>query len=106
MRTIILVAALVVACAVPAWAQAPFPAKSVRIVVPFPPGGPTDVLARVLAQRLGDSLGQQFIVDNRPGATGTIATAQVAKAAADGYTLLMHATSSNVGGYLSRKGSY
>jgi tripartite-type tricarboxylate transporter receptor subunit TctC len=106
MRTITLVAVLVAACAVPAWAQAPFPAKPVRIVVPFPPGGPTDVLARVLAQRLGDSLGQQFIVDNRPGATGTIATAQVAKAAADGYTLLMHATSSHVSGYLYRKVGY
>ena len=106
MRTVTLVAALVVACAVPAWAQAPFPAKPVRIVVPFPPGGPTDVLARVLAQRLGDSLGQQFIVDNRPGATGTIATAQVAKAVADGYTLLMHATSNHVSGYLYQKVSY
>ena len=74
-----------------AWAQA-FPSKTVRIVVPFPPGGGTDVIARVLAQKLTDAWGQQVIVDNKAGASGTIGSELVAKAAADGYTLLLTAT--------------
>lgn len=106
MRMITLIAAMVAAGVVPAWAQAPYPNKTVRIVVPFPPGGPTDVLARVLAQKLGEGFGQQFIVDNRPGATGTIAAALVAKSPPDGYTLIMHATSSHVSAYLYRKVGY
>lgn len=106
MRMITLIAAMVAAGVVPAWAQAPYPNKTVRIVVPFPPGGPTDVLARVLAQKLGEGFGQQFIVDNRPGATGTIAAALVAKSTPDGYTLIMHATSSHVSAYLYRKVGY
>lgn len=89
----------------PAWAQ-PYPAKTVRIVAPFPPGGPTDVLARAIAQKLTDSLGQQVIVDNRPGATGTIGAALVAKAPADGYTLILHATSSYISAYLYRSATY
>ena len=106
MRTSVVLAALLAACIAPAWAQAPYPAKPVRIVVPFPPGGPTDLLARVLAQKLGESMSQQFLVDNRPGATGTIAAAMVAKSPPDGYTLIMHATSSHVSAYLYRKITY
>lgn len=71
-------------------------AKPVRIVVPFPPGGSTDALARVLAQRLGEVFKQTFVVDNRPGAGGTIGSAQVAKAPADGYTLLLSSLAANV----------
>ena len=74
-----------------AWAQA-FPAKTVRIVVPFPPGGGTDVIARVAAQKLTESWGQQVIVDNKAGASGTIGSELVAKSPADGYTLLLTAT--------------
>ena len=67
----------------------PYPAKPVRIVVPTSPGGGNDYVARLIGQKLGDRLGQQFIVDNRPGAGGTIGTALVAKAPPDGYTLLL-----------------
>ncbi len=66
-----------------------YPEKTVRIVVPFTPGGGTDVFARILGQRLSEVYGQQFIVDNRPGAGSTIGTEFVARAAGDGYTLLM-----------------
>ncbi len=67
---------------------APFPTKPIRMVMPFPAGGPTDTLARRVAQSLSDSLGQPVVVDNKPGASGTIGSAEVARAPADGYTLL------------------
>lgn len=83
--------ALVAAVALPgaALAQGNWPTKPVRIVVPFAPGGTTDILARVLAPELSKAFGQQFIVDNRGGAGGNIGADHVAKADADGHTLLM-----------------
>jgi tripartite-type tricarboxylate transporter receptor subunit TctC len=71
-----------------AWAQA-YPTRPVRLVVGFPPGGGTDITARLIGQWLSERLGQQFVIENRPGAGSNIATEGVARAAADGYTLLL-----------------
>ncbi|MDD0811866.1 tripartite tricarboxylate transporter substrate binding protein [Curvibacter sp. RS43] len=76
-----------------AWAQAAYPNKPLRLLVPFPAGGATDILARTVSQKLGERLGTTVVVENRPGAGGTIGSDLVAKAAPDGYTLLL-ATSS------------
>lgn len=85
----ILFASTLLALAVSAHAQAPYPVKPVRLVVPYPPGGGNDTLARIFGQKLGESFGQQVIVENRPGAGATIGTTFVARAAPDGYTLLL-----------------
>lgn len=74
-----------------ALAQA-WPAKPVRVIIPFPPGGTLDAVGRALAQRLGEQLGQNFVVENRPGGNGVIGADAVAKAAPDGYTLLFNAS--------------
>lgn len=71
-----------------------YPTRPIRMVVPWPPGGVTDVIARGLAASLGDSLGQQVVIDNRPGAAGTLGVGIVAKAPADGYTVMMTDVSS------------
>ena len=72
-----------------AFAQ-PFPSKPLRIIVPFPAGGTTDIVARLVAQRMQESMGQAVLVENQGGAGGTIGAATVAKSAPDGYTMLMH----------------
>ena len=66
-----------------------FPAKSIRLILPFPPGGPTDLLGRAVAQKLSDQLGQQVVADNRPGAGGNLGLELAAKAAPDGYTIVL-----------------
>jgi tripartite-type tricarboxylate transporter receptor subunit TctC len=83
--------AALAAAGTPAFAQpaAAWPARPVRLVVPFAPGGFTDVTARILGQKLSQAFGQQFVIENRPGAGSTIGTDMVAKSAPDGYTLLM-----------------
>jgi len=99
MKTRMLLAAAVCAAALlhcaGAAAQA-WPAKPLRVVVPFPPGGSTDIVARIVAQKLGERLGQSMVIENRGGAGGTLGAAQVAKAAPDGYTLLVASTSTHV----------
>ena len=77
----------------PLFAQAEWPTRQLTIVVGFPPGGPNDLVARLLALRLSEQLKQQVIVENRPGANGNIAAAHVARAPADGYTLLYNSSS-------------
>jgi tripartite-type tricarboxylate transporter receptor subunit TctC len=90
------VAALVLCAAqAAAWAQS-WPAKSVRIVVPFTPGSGTDIMARLVSEKLNSQLGQPVVVENRPGAGGTIGAGLVAKAEPDGYTILVHSSSYTV----------
>jgi len=88
MATLRILFAAVLAVPLIAFAQA-WPAKSIRLVVPYPPGGSTDLLGRAVAQKLGESLGQQIVVDNRGGANGTLGSDMVARAAPDGYTFLL-----------------
>jgi tripartite-type tricarboxylate transporter receptor subunit TctC len=86
---------LAAAVALPAAAQGDYPTRPVKIIVPYAPGGATDIIARVVAQRLGETLGQSFVVDNRPGASGNLALEVVGKASADGYTLLVGNVTTN-----------
>ncbi len=88
-------ALLLVVCAPGARAQS-YPDHPVRVLVPYPPGGGADTVARILFTKLGESWGQQFIIDNRPGGSGTIAAGVMARAAPDGYTLMHDATAHSV----------
>ena len=87
------------------WAQT-YPSRSVRLIVPFPPGGPNDVFARLIGQWLSERLGQPFIIDHRPGAGGNIGTEVVVKAAPDGYTLLLINSNHTVNATLYDKLNY
>lgn len=88
-----------------AFAQA-YPSKPVKLVVPYPPGGPTDIVARVIAQRLQTQTGQAFVVENLPGAGGNTGAAAVARAAPDGYTLLVATTAHAINPSLFKNLSY
>ena len=88
-----------------AWAQT-YPSRPVRIIVPFAPAGTTDILARLIGQWLSERLGQQFVIENRPGASTIIGTEAVVRAPADGYTLLLATPSSAINATLFEKLSY
>jgi tripartite-type tricarboxylate transporter receptor subunit TctC len=92
--------------AAPSHAQTDYPARPVRIVVPSPPAGGTDILARVLAQHFSKAFGQQFFVENKPGAGNMIGIESVARSAPDGYTLLMVASTLALNSVLYKKVSY
>jgi len=89
MRRRLLLASALALGSVNAWAQADWPSKPVKIVVPFAPGGTTDLTARIVAEQLGQTFKQNFIVENKAGAGGNLGANEVAKAAPDGYTFLM-----------------
>jgi tripartite-type tricarboxylate transporter receptor subunit TctC len=86
--------------------HAQFPSKPVKVVLPFPPGGPTDVVGRLLAQKLTEQAGQNFLIENRAGGNATIGANEVAKSAADGYTLLFNASIFTITPFLSKNVPY
>src|SRR5436189_2634417 len=98
------------ACALPAVSRVAraqgYPTRPVRVIVPFAPAGTTDILARLIGQWLSERLGQQFVIENRPGASTIIGTEAVVRAPADGYTLLLATPSSAINATLFEKLSY
>lgn len=103
---VLLLAALGAGLCGNALAQASYPSKAVRVIVPFPPGGSNDIVARILSRELSESLRQQFLVDNRGGASGAIGAEAVARAAPDGYTLMVHSTSHLSNAFVNTKLPY
>lgn len=99
--------AATVASALPSALAQAYPAKPVRLIIPFPPGGATDIFGRILAQKLGELIGQSVVIENRPGAGGTIGSEMASKAAPDGYTILLATTSTHsIGPALNAKMPY
>ena len=103
LHTLLFVLPLCVACIVTAQT---YPAKPVRVVIPWPPGGANDIAGRIVMQKVAEAMGQQFPIDNRGGAGGTIGADLVAKAAPDGYTLMAHSTTHVGNAHLYKKLPY
>src|SRR5687767_4893190 len=82
-------AVIALACAIPAAHAQTYPNKAIRLILPFPPGGPTDIVGRLTGQKLGELVGQQVIPDSRPGASGNIGLELASKAPPDGYTIVL-----------------
>jgi tripartite-type tricarboxylate transporter receptor subunit TctC len=95
-RRSLAIAALAFAAPLAAFAQAGYPNKPIRVIVPFAAGSTTDIIARAIADKMGQSMGQQLVIENKGGASGTIGQAQVATAAPDGYTIMVHSSSHTV----------
>ncbi|MBC7802767.1 MAG: tripartite tricarboxylate transporter substrate binding protein [Candidatus Parcubacteria bacterium] len=102
MKTILAIVAVLFSASV----SAQYPARPVKVVIPFPPGGPTDVVGRLLAQKLTEQTGQNFLIENRAGGNATIGSNEVAKSAADGYTLLFNASIFSITPFLSKTVPY
>ena len=100
-----LAALLIAALALPALAQS-YPSKPIRMILAFPPGGPTDINARIFAQKLGESMNQQIVVDNKGGAGGNIGAAEAAKSPADGYTIFYNTSAISIAPSLYSKLNY
>jgi len=83
-----------------------YPSRPIKVIIPFPPGGPTDILGRIVAQKLGERLGQNVVIDNKPGASGMIGADMVAKSPPDGYTLLVNASLHVINPSLYEKSRY
>src|SRR5262249_4897198 len=94
-RLSLLLTALLLACAGTAIAQDKYPSKPVKILVPYAPGGATDIISRVVGEQLRQSLGQSFVVENKPGAFGILALEEMARSRPDGYTLMVGNVSTN-----------
>src|SRR6266571_6811528 len=88
-------ALLCLAFGVTAWAQDKYPSRPVKVVVPYAPGGASDITARLFGEQMRQSLGQQFVVENKPGAFGILAIEEMARARSDGYTLFVGNVSTN-----------
>lgn len=106
LRAAVIAAALGAACGAHAQRADDYPSRAVRVIVPFAPGGPPDVIGRPLLQKLSEAFNQPFVFDNRPGASGSLGTEIVAKSAKDGYTLLYTTGSHNTNTLLIRKLPY
>lgn len=102
----LIVAAVAVMATGSAMGQGAYPSRLVRVIVPFPPGGTNDIAARVVSRELAESMGQQFVVENRAGASGVIGADLVAKSAPDGYTLMVSSTSHLTNGLMMGKLPY
>jgi len=102
----LLAAALVAASAAGGAAAQTYPAKPVRLILPFPPGGPSDILGRAMSQKLGEQMGQQVIADNRPGAGGNLGMEVAAKSPPDGYTIVLASPTVAISPSLYRKLNY